>query len=141
MTELPRFKAVFLKESGSIPVTLNVTDDLDILQEMIGCDCIDIARRYIGNVEYRVIVDDCGLLKGRRPTAYGERTAQGDYMPVLVGSLIITKYNGRGDAFRDLTDSEIKNVFDNIMFRNEDETAILVNVTGRPPRVWNGEIA
>lgn len=137
---IDRFRAVYLKEGGLIPMVINFEDELDEIYRYIGCDIMDIPRRYINNVEYRIICDDCGLLRERRATAYGERTAQGNYMPVLVGSLIITHFNAQGDAYRDLTDDEIKNVFDNIMFRH-DGTAVVVNVTGRPSRVFEGEIA
>lgn len=45
------------------PEVLDVDDELETYQRLIGCDCIDIVRREIGGKPYRIICDDEGYFK------------------------------------------------------------------------------
>lgn len=106
-------------------MVFKLTDDLDRIQKLIGCDCIDIPRRYIGDTEFRIIVDDSGLLKERAPTAYGEN-------PPLVGTIIFTNYTEDGENFRDLTEEEIAVIEDNLGQNTDNGDVVVLNVKMRP---------
>lgn len=124
MTEKTYIAAIVREGDKKRPSTFLLTDDLDRIQKLIGCDCVDIPRRYIGDTEFRIIVDDCGLLKERKPTAYGED-------PPLVGTIILTNYTEDGESFRDLTEEEIQAIEDNLAITETGEI-VVANVKLRP---------
>lgn len=69
---------------------VEVEKTLDEYYRILGCNCIDITRRKIGNKTFEIIVDDEGALKTRpiisAVDSYGN--------PALVGNLFIVKFNG-----------------------------------------------
>ena len=109
-------------------------DDLEWLHNFIGCDCLDMPTRYIAGQRFVFIVDDSGLLKGRKPTVYSTHLVTEDkqmfvrYRPELVGTVIITNVNDHGD-FVDLTDKEIEHIGYNII--ENDERPVIVNFNMR----------
>ena len=119
--------AVYFDEDRLVkgPQIINMPDDLNAIQGFIDTDCVDMPRRYIGDTEYRVIVDDSGLLKDRRPTAYGEEIP-------LVGSIIFTNFTKDGENFRDLTEDEIENIINHLGQRTDTGEIVAMYVTTRP---------
>lgn len=55
-------RVIYLKEGCTEPKVKVIDDDLQNLKKLIGCDTIDIPRKYINNRPFRIICDDCGLL-------------------------------------------------------------------------------
>lgn len=125
MTEATYIAVIVREHNKKGPMVFKLTDDLDRIQKLIGCDCIDIPRRYIGDTEFRIIVDDTGLLKERAPTAYGEN-------PPLVGTIIFTNYTEDGENFRDLTEEEIAVIEDNLGQNTDNGDVVVLNVKMRP---------
>lgn len=79
--------------------------DLKELYRLLNCDCIDITSRYIGKDRYQFIVDDMGLLKNDNFISAHCL----DYREVLVGNIIITKYDEDGEL-EGLNDDEVKEI-------------------------------
>lgn len=72
---------------------VEVEKALDEYYRILGCSCIDIVRRKIGNKTFEIVVDDEGALKAKpiisAVDTYGN--------PALVGNLFIVKFNGNDD--------------------------------------------
>ena len=62
-----------------------INDELSEFYKIIGCDCIDIVSRDVGDRTYKVIVDDEALLKENPQISFYDMEDQ-DY--VLFGNLI-----------------------------------------------------
>lgn len=125
MTE-KTYTAVIIREGDKKgPMVFKITDDLDRIEKLIGCDIVDITHRFIGDTMYRIIVDDEGLLKGRKPTAYGEE-------PPLVGTIIFTNFAEDGMNFRDLTVEEIETINQNLLLSPKTGDVVVGNVKFRP---------
>lgn len=77
-----------------------VKDDVHEFYRLIGCDCIDIARRWVGGLEFDIVVDDEGLLKDRPSVTMVDATLT----PMLVGTLLF--FGHEGCDLRSLTDRE-----------------------------------
>lgn len=69
-----------------------IEDKLDDYYREIGCDYIDIVSYPINGRDYEIIVDDEGLLK----TDPIVRAVGKDGKPLLVGTLIIARYDKKG---------------------------------------------
>lgn len=99
-------KGVLIREGNhDVPEIIDVPEDICECAKIIDADLCNIVIRYIDDVEYWIICDDCGLLKYRMPTAYGD--------DVLVGSIIFTKVQDPGgylECFVDLTNEEIEKI-------------------------------
>lgn len=103
MTE---FRVMVIPEDRAGFVT-NITDSLEAFENIIGCECVDMVTRTIGGIRYSVIIDDCGLLKDRKITAFHRL---GDIIPYLVGTLIVTKLDSTGENFVDLSDADLEHI-------------------------------
>lgn len=61
--------------------------------KLLGCECIGIVKRRIGNRWYEIVVDDNGaLLDNPRISAVDPHG-----IPALVGNLFIVKFDGKED--------------------------------------------
>ena len=62
--EKRKIKVVFSNVKGNEPPkVLTIKDDLKTYYSLLGCNCIDIVRRKIGNKLFCFVVDDVSLLK------------------------------------------------------------------------------
>ena len=93
-------KAILVDVENGIK-EIDFKDNLQFFYEQIGCDCIDIIKRSIGGREYRIVIDDAGLLKGSRISAFDKNN-----IPALAGNLIICKDRIDGNLIG-LNDDEI----------------------------------
>lgn len=100
---------IFLHEDDLVRTTM-IPDELDSWYFLLHCDCIDIARRKIGDRVYDIICDDEGLLK-ERPCTMVSKGDDGQYLAEIVGSIFICNNDGEGNLIS-LTDDEINNVFE-----------------------------
>ena len=82
---------------------------LDALYNEIGCDCIDITNRVIGDKPYDIIVDDIGMFK--EDAKVSAVTADG--FPLLVGNLVFANHDGEGSTVG-LFDDDIYNITHNL---------------------------
>ena len=123
-----------LEDSFDSCGAIQFEDDLEWLHNFIDCSTLDMPSRYIEGQRYVFIVDDCGLIKGRKPTAYrGFAQAANGHTdeffaidPMLFGTFIVTKTNGKGD-FTDLSREDLKRLMKYTMTLDEGR-AVLVNV-------------
>lgn len=128
MSSEKRYTGVIVFDDGRKPGTINFLDNLKYLCEKIGCHTLDIPRRYVGGMEYRVIVDDTGLIDGRPITAI-----HSDSNAVLVGTLIFTNYTVDGEDFRDLTQAEIDNIARHIVYLPMVDVPFVTDLTFHRP--------
>lgn len=94
---------VFKEEVREIEVEKN----LDSYYKILGCDCIDIVNRQIGDKSFDIICDDEGVFK--EPQKISAINNLGE--PMLVGNLFVVKFDGVDDE-TSLSDDEIKYVID-----------------------------
>lgn len=99
-------KVVYLNvENQQLPKAMDIEDKLDVFYELIGCRCIDIVQRKIGNKYFDVICDDEGALKEDALVS----AVDTQFRQMLVGNLIISKSNDEGNLI-DLSDEDIKQI-------------------------------
>lgn len=99
-------KVVYLNvENQELPKFMDIEDKLDVFYELIGCRCIDIVRRKIGNKYFDVICDDEGALKDD-PVVSAVDT---QFHHMLVGNLIISRADDEGNLI-DLSEEDIKQI-------------------------------
>ena len=84
---------------------------LDDYYELIGCRCIDIVHRTIGDVEVEIVIDDEGALVNQpKISAIGV-----DGTPMLYGNLLVASGRVTDDGeLIELTRAEIDEIMDNI---------------------------
>ena len=79
--------------------------------ELIGCRCIDIVRRTIGDVEVEIVIDDEGLfVENPKVSAISV-----DGTPMLFGNLLIASGRVTDDGeLTELTEEEVDEIMDNV---------------------------
>ena len=84
---------------------------LDDYYKLIGCRCIDIIHRRIGDVEVEIVLDDEGLLvENPKPSAISV-----DGTPMLFGNLLIASGRVTDDGeLTELTEAEIDKIMGNV---------------------------
>lgn len=99
-------KAVYLnvKDCEKAQV-VEIEDELAVFYDLIGCSCITVVERKIGEHYYDIIADDEGLFVEDPRVSALDSTGHG----VLVGNLIVVKHDGKGE-FQSLTDEEAQEV-------------------------------
>lgn len=99
-------KVVYLNvENQELPRVIDIEDELDVFYELIGCRCIDIVHRKIGNKYFDVICDDEGALKDDCIVS----AVNTQFHHMLVGNLIVSKSDDKGNLI-DLSDEDIKQI-------------------------------
>ena len=84
---------------------------LDDYYKLIGCRCIDIIHRRIGDVEVEIVLDDEGLLVENPKVS----AINVDGTPVLFGNLLIAsgRVTDEGEL-TELTEEEVDEIMDNV---------------------------
>ena len=84
---------------------------LDDYYELIGCRCVDIVHRTIGDVEVEIVIDDEGaIVDNPKVSAIGV-----DGTPMLYGNLLVASGRVTDDGeLIELTRAEIDEIMDNI---------------------------
>ena len=79
--------------------------------KLIGCRCIDIVRRTIGDVEVEIVLDDEGfLVENPKPSGIDVTGT-----PALYGNLLIASGRVTMDGeLTELTEAEIDEIMDNV---------------------------
>ena len=84
---------------------------LDDYYELIGCRCIDIVRRTIGDVEVEIVIDNEGLLVENPKVS----AISVDGTPMLFGNLLIASGRVTDDGeLTELTEAEVDEIMDNV---------------------------
>ena len=84
---------------------------LDDYYELIGCRCIDIVRRTIGDVEVEIVLDDEGALVNQPKIS----AISPEGTPMLYGNLLVASGRVTDDGeLIELTRAEIDEIMDNI---------------------------
>lgn len=79
--------------------------------KLIGCRCIDIIHRWIGDVEVEIVIDDEGaLVENPKPSGIDVRGT-----PALYGNLLIASGRVTEDGeLTELTEAEIDEIMGNV---------------------------
>lgn len=94
--------------------TVKINDKVSHLQQyydLIGCECIDIAVRKVGETYYNVVLDDEGLLVDRPTISAIDHETRG----MLAGNLLIFGINEGDMELTDLTDDDVRNIKGNVI--------------------------
>ena len=84
---------------------------LDDYYRLIGCRCIDIIHRRIGDVEVEIVIDDEGLLVENPKVS----AISVDGTPMLFGNLLIASGRVTDDGeLTELTEYEVDEIMDNV---------------------------
>ena len=84
---------------------------LDDYYELIGCRCIDIVRRTIGDVEVEIVLDDEGTLVNQPKIS----AISPEGTPMLCGNLLVASGRVTDDGeLTELTEGEVDEIMDNV---------------------------
>ena len=84
---------------------------LDDYYELIGCRCIDIVRRTIGDVEVEIVIDDEGALVNQPKIS----AISPEGTPMLYGNLLVASGRVTDDGeLTELTKEEVDEIMDNV---------------------------
>ena len=84
---------------------------LDDYYELIGCRCIDIVRRTIGDVEVEIVLDDEGALVNQPKIS----AISPEGTPMLYGNLLVASGRVTDDGeLTELTKEEVYGIMDNL---------------------------
>ena len=84
---------------------------LDDYYELIGCRCIDIVRRTIGDVEVEIVLDDEGALVNQPKIS----AISPEGTPILYGNLLVASGRVTDDGeLTELTEYEVDEIMDNV---------------------------
>lgn len=85
-------------------VAIEGNGNLDQYYRLIGCRCIDITERRIGDKRFNVVCDDEGLLVERpRFSVYDKK-----HDPMMAGTVILFGVDEQSWDLRSLTDDEVE---------------------------------
>ena len=86
-------------------------NSLDDHYELIGCRCIDVIHRRIGDVEVEIVLDDEGALVDNPKIS----AIDIDGTPMLFGNLLIASGRVTDDGeLTELTETEVEEIKDNV---------------------------
>lgn len=92
--------------------------------EYLNCELFDITRRTIGNRDFEIICDDCGLFKPK--AIISALNSKSEMM--FVGNLLIAGLVDLEGELTGLEDDDIKIIKDNIMYMIDFERGELIPV-------------
>ena len=106
-----KIKVLFLDvQNNKKPVAMEIEDTIESYYKLIGCDGIDIVRRYISGKPYCIVCDDEGRLKANPKLSVADSMLDAP----IAGNVIIT-----GDVCRDeqtsLTDGDIEAIQERVL--------------------------
>lgn len=113
----------FLIDAKNITAkVIDVPTDYKDIQKLLDVRVFTIVSRKIGKKFYDIYADDEGLFIENNPVSILTKNKSGDTIEQIVGSVLITRHNGKGGV-KSLTDDEILEIRDNqksyIDFKNE----------------------
>ena len=88
---------------------LDIEGTLEEYYKYIGCSCIDIVTRKVGDTYFDIICDDEGLLKDSPHISAVDTKGN----PMLVGNLIFTHTDEEGETIG-VTDNDVATIMDEV---------------------------
>lgn len=102
-----KIKVLYLNvQENKQPEVMEIEPENDVFHRLIGCESIDIVRRYISGKWYRVICDDEGRLKSRPKLSMADTML--DYP--IAGNLIIAGIEDKFGELTSLTDADVESI-------------------------------
>lgn len=98
-------RAYFINSKTDEHGPIEVEPSLKEYYRLIGCDCITIATREVNGHPFDIVLDDEGLLKPNRTSAFSVEADVFGTQEELVGNLLI--FGSGEEDFRSLTDDEV----------------------------------
>lgn len=93
--------------------------ELDDYYKHLECECMDVARRKIGNKYFDIWVDYEGLLVDK-PVISAIRIVENAFEPMLAGNLILANHDLEGNT-TSLSRSDAEMIIDNILVRISED--------------------
>lgn len=120
MTE-PIARAMVIHDDGREPEDIIGVRNFREIQKLLGCDCLDHSTQYIKGHKFNILVDDSGLIDGRKPTVSTVERFIGLDSPryILYGSLWIEPW---GNDRHQLTDEEVEAIYSRIIWAMHRDT-------------------
>ena len=106
------------------PVEVKDDNHLEQFYRLIGCRCIDIAVRKVGETYYNVVLDDEGLLVEDPITSAIDHQHHG----MLAGNLVIFGMDEQTMDLAPLTDDDVRNIRKNLMVAIDTEREMMYAV-------------
>lgn len=108
--EKKQIKAFYLDPIKNVAEEVDITDTLDTYYDALGCRCIDIQTRKLGDKWYDFVIDDEGLFaEDVCPSALCE-----DKDVMFVGALFVTGVADDEGELTSLTDEDITNILNHV---------------------------
>lgn len=99
------------------PVEVKGDDHLEQFYRLIGCRCIDIAVRKVGETHYNVVLDDEGLLVEDPIASAIDREGHA----MLAGNLVLFGMDEQTMDLTSLTDADVRNIRKSLMVAIDTE--------------------
>ena len=106
------------------PVEVKGDNHLEQFYRLIGCRCIDMAVRKVGETYYNVVLDDEGLLVEDPITSAIDHQHHG----MLAGNLVIFGMDEQTMDLAPLTDDDVRNIRKNLMIAIDTERQKMYSV-------------
>ena len=104
-------KMLLLLDVENRDVKMVEANGLDDYYRLIGCRCIDIVSRTIGDVKVEIVLDDEGAIIDKPKVS----AIDIDGTPMLYGNLLIASGRVTDDGeLTELTDAEVDEIMDNV---------------------------
>ena len=105
-----RITGIYLAEDG-VANTVVIEDELKTYYDLLGCDCIDIVSRKVGDKWYDFVCDDEGILKDK-PITIVSRDGD-EWRGEIVGSVFICLNDGEGNL-KSLETNDVINLMEHL---------------------------
>lgn len=132
MTE-PIARAIVIYDDGREPEDIIGVRNFREIQKLLGCDCLDHSTQYVKGHKFNVLVDDSGLITGRKPMTDTVDSLIGlePHKNILYGTLWVEPW---GDDRHKLTDEEVEVLLSRMVwkqnrFTGERHTVLIVDST------------
>lgn len=114
-------KGVFVDVGDMTASPKMFVNNLADMYGLLGCDCVDMPMRFIGDTAVRIICDDEGMLCGKKIASAVDSMGR----VAFVGNILIvapTRLADGSEDIRSLNDSELAVVLDHIRVMSVTET-------------------
>jgi len=98
-------RAYYLNSKTDEHGPIEVEPSLNEYHRLIGCDCITVVTREVSGHPFDIVLDDDGLLKPNRTSAFSVEADVFGTQEKLVGNLPI--FGSEEEDFRSLSDDEV----------------------------------
>lgn len=107
-----------LFKPNNAPTVLTIEDNCKELQRIIGCRCIDILERKIGNAYYDLVIDDEGLFEEDENGEIASCSFCSNAEEIIAGNILIFRHED--ENLISLTNEDVINILKNVWAVEKD---------------------